>query len=129
MSATATVISLSRYIGTMEFQISVGLPLFFSQIFANPYSLIPHPTIIKFWTFCFSLLLFRALRTLIFRCEEKPRLNLPSYQEKTYTLYTIRIKIKSVQIRLFFVRGQKCCQSLIYTVGICLFVHTKCFYL
>ena len=48
---------------TMEIQISVGLRLFFFQIFANPYGLIPHPTIIKFWTFCHSLLLFCALRT------------------------------------------------------------------
>ena len=51
---------------TMKFQISVGLCLFFFQIFANPYGLIPHPTIIKFWTFCHSLLLFRTLLLLKF---------------------------------------------------------------
>ena len=35
----------------MEIQISVGLRLFFFQIFANPYGLILHPTIIKIWYF------------------------------------------------------------------------------
>ena len=89
-------------IGTMKFQISVGLRLFFSQVFANPYGLIPHPTIIKFWTFCFSLLLFRALWTFFFTCEEKPRLNLPSYQEKTYMSCKLKSKVCRYVFSFFY---------------------------
>ena len=54
----------------MKIQISVGLRLFFFQIFANPYGLFRTLLLLSFGHFATPKLLFHTLRKSIFRCVE-----------------------------------------------------------